>query len=243
MAHGYPDYGVSHPKEELYAGVDLAELAARLGALPRYDRLGDVIFYEDFGGDLGAWEQEDSGAGETAEVTAARKVSGSFSCRMRTAAALGSYIGLLGRFPVPFSVKYGAEWQWTLDTNMDYAYVLIDIYTGAYHLAFGIRGDIATGQNYYWGPLGAWVALPIAGVPYANDRNFIVDKFTFDISTVRYSRLLIPPLDFDLSAYPGFAFPDVVTRPRMEIRGRIYSTGLPIATSYVDSLIVTANDV
>lgn len=243
MAHGYPDYGASHPKAELYAGVDLAEVAARLGALPRYDRLGDVIFYEDFGGDLGAWEQEDSGAGETAVVTADRKVIGSFSCRLTTAAALGSYIGILGRFPVPYSVTYGAEIQWTWHANMDHAYFRVDIYTGTYHLAFGIQLDIPTGLNYYLNALGGWTAIPGAVFPYFNDRMFNVAKFTFNIATMRYSRFLIPPRLIDLSACTGFATPDLVTRPHMEGSGRIYNSGALVAVSYVDSLIITANDV
>ncbi len=242
MAHGFPDYGAAQAKAELYTGVDLAEVAARLGALSRYDRLGDVIFYEDFGGDLGALEVEDSGAGETAVVTADRKVIGSFSCRLTSAGVPGSYIGLLGRFPVPYSVMYGVEIQWTWHANMDHAYFRADIYTGAYHLAFGIQLDVPTGLNYYLNALGGWTAIPGAIFPYFDDRMFNVAKFTFNIATMRYSRFLIPPRLIDLSACIGFAVADLVTRPHMECSGRIYDNGAAITVSYVDSLIITAND-
>jgi len=243
MAHGFPDYGPSAAKEQLYAGVDLAELAARLGGLPRYDRLGDVIFYEDFDGDLGAWEVETSGAGETAVVTADRKVTGSFGCRMTSDVAAGSYIGLLGRFPVPYSVTYGLELQYTLHANLGYHYMMIDIYTGAFHLAFGIRWDLATMLNSYFNAAGGWTVMPPATLPLFDDHNFIVTKFTFDITTMRYSRLLIPPRLIDLSGFTGFAAPDLLTRPHMEARGRIYPTFPLVTVTYVDSVIITANDV
>lgn len=243
MPHGYPDFGVAAAKPELYVGFDMAELAARLGALPRYDRLGDVIFFEDFGGDLGAWEVEKSGDGSEVVVTAERKVTGSFSCRMTAGSTLDGYAGILGRFPVPYSVKYGIEIQWTWHEDMAYAYFRADVYTGQYHLAFGIKYDAATNLNYYLNAAEGWTALPGVILPYYNDRNFIVSKFTFDISTLRYSRLLIPPKLIDLSECVGYAFPDDVSRPRMECSGRIYADGATNPVSYIDSLILTANDV
>lgn len=242
MAHGYPDYGASHPKAELYAGIDMAELAARLGALPRYDRLGDVIFYEDFGGDLGAWQIETSGAGEAVVVTAERKVTGSFSCRLSCVVAAGSYAGIRWRAPVPYSIMYGVEIQWTVHADMTLGYVIVNVYTGAFHLAFGIMYDKATNLNYYFNAAGGWTAIPGLIIPYYSTYHFNVTKFTFNISTLRYSRLLTPPLITDLSACTGFAFPDMVNRPRMECAGRLYGDPATTPVSYIDNLILTAND-
>lgn len=243
MPHGLPDYGPTASKTQLYAGVDMAELAARLGALPRYDRLGDVIFYEDFCSGLGAWEIETSGLLSEVAVTAERFASGGFSCRMTAGSNLFQYAGIRGRFPVPYSVMYGIEIQYTLAAAIDYYYVLADIYTGVYHLAFGIMYDRDTNLNYYYNAVAGWTAIPGAILPYYSTYNFIATKFTFNISTLRYSRLLIPPKLIDLSSCIGFAIPDGVSRPRMECAGRIYADPATNPVSYVDSLILTANDV
>jgi len=242
MAHGLPDFGVTTSKAQLYAGVDMAELAARLGALPRYDRLGDVIFYEDFCGGLGAWETEISGLGSEVVVTAERFVTGGFSCRMTAGSNLLRYAGIRLRVPVPYSVMYGVELQRTWHADEAYEYVLIDVYTGAYHLAFGIRYDKATNLNSYYNAAGGWTAMPGVVLPYDESHNFIAAKFTFNISTLRYSRLLVPPKLIDISSYIGFAAPDGVSKPRMECAGRIYADPATNPVSYVDSLILTAND-
>jgi hypothetical protein len=243
MAHGLPDFGPTASKAQLYAGVDMAELAARLGALPRYDRLGDVIFYEDFCSDLGAWEIETSGLGSEVVVTAERFVSGGFSCRLTAGSNLLRYAGISLRAPVPYSVMYGVEVQSTMHLDMDYIYTLIDVYTGQWHLAFGVRYDKATNLNSYYNAAGGWTAIPGAILPYYDSHNFIVSKYTFNIAAGRYSRLLIPPRLIDLSGYIGYAVPDVLNRPRLEWSGRIYADLGTNPVTYIDSLILTANDI
>lgn len=243
MAHGYPDYGAAAPKEELYAGLDLAELAARLGATSRYDRLGDTLFLEGWEGDIGSWEPEIDGLGASVAVTAERKATGSFSLKMVGGSTLNRYAGIIGRLPVPYSLKYGWEWVWTLDEDMEEAYCLITIYTGALRLKFGIRYTIATEQNAYFNSGGGWTDIGAPVHPLFSSYNFIVAKFTVDISTGKYSRFLVPPMTFPIAGLSGEVVVDTLSYPRMEINGRITSDPLKNAVSYLDSFAITANDV
>jgi hypothetical protein len=237
-----PDFGVTASKEKLYAGVDVAELAARLGALPRYDRLGDVVYLEDFEGGLSAWEAETSGASAAVEWVCDRHVTGHFACKLTAGSDASRYAGIKGRFPVPFSVVYGIEICWTLHDDMDYAIVQADVYTGVYRISFGIKYDQTTLSDYYLNAAGGWTQILPQIVPYMSDRNFINTKFTFDISTQKYKRLLVTPVAYDVADKGGLIAASA-ERPRMEAWGRIYSTSGNNAYSYVDSLILTANDV
>ncbi len=241
MVHGMPDYGASTSKANLFTGVDLAEVAARLGAFSRYDRLGDVLFQEGFESGLGAWETEKSGTGAAVEIVADRHLTGGFSCKITGGSDGGRYAGIITRLPVPFSVINGFEWAWTLHADMEHAYMLVEVYTGSFIIACGLKYDIAAQQNYYYDNVAGWTAIGDPIVPLLNDRNFIVTKFTFDLPNVAYSRFLASPDTYDIKGKGGYVAVDA-TQPYMKIRGRVISQSGKNAVSYLDSLIVTSND-
>lgn len=243
MPRGLPDFGVYQAKAALASMVDSGELAARLGALSRYDRLGDVLLLEDWSGDLGAWEPETDGLGASVAVTNERKASGSFSLKLTGGSNLTRLAGLTGRLPVPYSVKTGIEWAWTIDDDVEYAHALATIYTGAYVLKFGVKYTKATEQNAYYNPADGWTDIGPPVHPYFSSYNFVVVKFTFDISTGKYSRFLVPPMTFPIEGLSGYVWPDAVSYPRMELNGRIVSDAGKNAVSYLDSFIITTNDV
>jgi len=242
MARGLPDFGVSAAKSALGGMADVGELAARLGGLSRYDRLGDVIFFEDFGGNLGAWEIEKDGTGSAVAISTDRHVSGTGSCKMTGGSDGLGYAGIRGRFPVPFSVVYGVELAWTMHDDGDYAVFGVDVYTGVYKISFAIKSDLVGLNNYYLDSAGGWTVITPVGLALFNDHNFINAKFTFNISTQTYSRFMVTPRSWDIKGKSGLVVPDAGL-PRMEGWGRIYSQPTFNAYTYVDSIILTCNDV
>lgn len=241
MARGQEDFGIYASKAALASMVDSGELAARLGALSRYDRLGDVVFVEDFCSDLGAWEAETDGLGADVDVVTSRMVSGGFSCKLTAGSNGERYAGIRGRFPVPFSVMYGVEVLVTPHEDIDYSVLMVDVYTGVYQITFGIKYGYADAENYYYNAAAGWTIIPGGLTIEENDRLFAATKFTFDISTQKYSRLLLPPRSIDLSSYSGYIYPSA-EYPRMECWGRVYSEDGKNAISYIDNVIITAND-
>jgi len=242
MPHGLPDFGASASKLELYGGVDMAELAARLGALPRYDRLGDVVFSDDFAAGINRFEAETSGAGAAVEWTSEHHVTRGFSCKLTAGSNVNRYAGIKTIVPVPFSVVYGVEIAWTSHEDMDYGIIQADIYTGVYKISFALKTDSSLFYNYYLNSAGGWTQITPQVKPYFSDLNFINSKFTFNVSTQTYSRTLVTPVTFDIKGNSGLIVPDA-GRPRMELWGRIYADAGKNPCSYVDSLILTANDV
>lgn len=242
MSHGQPDFGMYALATNIYRLTDMAELAARLGALPRYDRLGDVLFCEDFEDGIAFWEAETAGTGAAVEWVTTRRVNGGFACKLTAGSDGSMYAGIKGRFPVPFSVISGIEINWTQHDDADYGFIRVDIYTGTYKISFAIKADIATPYNYYLNSAGGWTQISPAVTPYRNDYNFVSMKLTFDVSTQKYSRFLVPPTSYDIEGNSGLVAADT-GRPRMEIWGRIYSTAGNNAYSYIDNLILTTNEV
>lgn len=251
MAHGYPDYLVASPKSKLYAGVDSAELAARLGSMARYDRYGDTVFFEGFEGDLGAWKPETSGTGASVVISAARKVTGGFSCKLTCGSDASAYarIGLF--LPHPYSLIYGVEWQQTLDSNLQYIKMRFYAYTGALSKLYSIRyfciagtyaglarsiGDI----DIYKGD-GTFQLIGNA-VPLMSTYFAMVFKVTVNVEDWKYSRLVIPPRSFDISSYEPYSVADA-TAESLEVWIEAWGKQLENAVSYVDNAIVTVNDV
>lgn len=242
MARGLPDFGVSAAKSALGGMADVGELAARLGGLSRYDRLGDVLFFEDFCGDLGAWEIEKDGTGASVDISTVRFVSGGFSCKMTGGSNGLGYAGIRGRFPVPFSVVYGVELAWTMHADGDYAVFGVDVYTGVYKISFAIKSDLVTPNNYLLNSAGGWTLIAPSELALFDDHNFINAKFTFNIVDQTYSRFMVTPRSWDIKGIAGQVALDAGL-PRMEGWGRIYSLPTFNAYTYVDSLILTCNDV
>ena len=233
-----PEDAVGNPH---YVGN--AELAVRLGSLSRYDRLGDVLSYENFSDGISKGEAETDGTGAAVEWVANRAATGGFACKVTAGSDDSRYAGIKFRVPAPFSVVHGVEMAWTLHADMDYGIIQAGIYTGAYKISFGIKLDTTTLHNYYLNSVGGWsIVQPIAAALY-NDRYFVCSKLTFDASTQKYSRLISPPGSYDIAGHGCLIIPDAVTRPHMSIWGRIYSDAGKNAYSYIDNMILTTNDV
>ncbi|GAJ17988.1 unnamed protein product, partial [marine sediment metagenome] len=55
-AHGRPDWSPNEPKETTYAIPDQGEASIRLGGISPFDRLGDVVWFDNFSNGLGIYD-------------------------------------------------------------------------------------------------------------------------------------------------------------------------------------------
>lgn len=70
MSRGSPDWGAPQANTGFILLEDLAELAARLGALSVGDRAGKVFWYDDFRHGIEAWKCVPTGTGSSVETVA-----------------------------------------------------------------------------------------------------------------------------------------------------------------------------
>lgn len=242
MSRGQKDFGAYQQKAALSTMADVGELASRLNCPSRFDRLGDVIFLEDFGNDLGSWDVSGSGTGRGVEVATERKFTGAFSCKMTGGSDDDRYANIITRMPVPFSVVYGFEAAIALDKDCDWVHFLTNIYTGTRELKAGVLFDIDLKQNYYLDYLGNWVAIGALIDHYISSHNFIIFKFTLDIANEKYSRFIVPPFSYAIADIP-FQAGGLVDNPRTQFEVRVTSDTGENAVCYLDSVIITANDI
>ena len=82
MAHGAPDNYEVKPTNITNTLQDDAELAVRLGAVSSIDRLGNVIWFDNFSNGSNSWILSGDGLGNDASVSSARYKHGGFSLKL-----------------------------------------------------------------------------------------------------------------------------------------------------------------
>jgi len=203
MPRGQKDYGALAVTETIAGLSDMGELAARLGSVVTFDRRGDVVWFDDFQGDLNKWRDEGLGTDHDAYITAEEAYRGSFSCRLITGSdgPLRASITHNERGLV-FS-KIGIEVAFTLHTDLSEFRITL-IYHG--------------GGNFYNGEI-MYLPDPVRELRYLDveedditfatgllvlglPKQYNVLKFVLDLPNAKYDRVLLNHLSYDLSDIP-----------------------------------------
>lgn len=180
----------------------LAELAVRLGSQNIYDRQGKVIFYDDFSNGINAWTPH---TGNSIQWSAARSLSGGYSCLLPiTAAVLSSTMIRYDTF-IWEEEGVGLEVAWTWDNQALRFEPAIAYAVGGVRYIAAVRftgGGAITPQIIVYAFGGQSVTLTgvydfsaFAGTP------FYRAKLVVDLHTKRYVSLRCNDLTWDLSAY------------------------------------------
>lgn len=241
MAHGVPDYGAYQGRATVHPVTDLGELAVRLGSPVAYDRLGDVIYFEDFEDGLNGWVVTTSGDFATGDVSYGRGIHGAWACHLVAGSTMGQFAQIARSFAYPVLSNLGLEFAWTVDANLLDGIAYLDIYTGVSRLRWGVRYHAPTNQNGILDASGAWVAV---GDPTPNPAGaylFIPTKLVGDPNNLAYRRFLAGPISFPC----GSTGPQVVadaSLPHLSVTLRITATPGNFATTYLDRVILTQNE-
>lgn len=109
LAPDMPDDYPWLPGSSRFPLSDMGELAARLGSPARYDRRGEVIWYDEGKNGIAPWSVFGSGAGNGAYVTCEETYMSPYAIRMKAGSDGGLYSGLV-KFLSPATVgKIGIE--------------------------------------------------------------------------------------------------------------------------------------
>lgn len=241
MAHGAPDNFDVQAKPTTFKLSDMAELAERLGAIPSLDRLGDVIFADDFKDGLVHWNTEVLGVGTTIVESGVWSMHGGWSVKVNLPADASAYARIYRSLPYPVSSRIGFEFNATSDTNLNALIGYLTFYTGAYKITFALKFDIPGGKVYYLNALGVWTLIASNVYMYYAGGLFHRGKFIVDLPNLKYLRYSISTGTVSMADLAPFITADT-TLAHMYVE--LYVTGNVSGAIevYLDSFIITQNE-
>jgi len=241
MPHGAPDFGNVRPKETTFALQDDAELAERLGAVPSLDRLGDVIFIENFEDGLTHWNTEIAGVGESITESGVWAMHGGWSIKIHLPQNSNAYAKLYRSHPYPVVSKIGFEFNATSDEHAEVFIGYITFYTNTYMIKYGVKFDVPGGKVYYLNENGLWVLIAEnVYISYANGI-FHRGKYIVNLPDLEYDRYTTSAGTTSLKGLKPLILPDT-TRSHMAIELFLQGSNLGEIDVYVDSVIITQNE-
>lgn len=202
MPHGTPDWGLVGPISIMYGLDDLAEHAARLRAVPSWDRKGHVVFSDSFREGTGAWYSQVSSADGVLCPFTERALSPPFCVKMvngsggATYARLAHYLGYAyrGRCGLEFNVAYGP----------DIEYIKCGLFSAlpTGRQLFYVRYIPATGDLAHGWDGGVWTPFANTAILAGNVWEWRNVKLVADFSTGFFDKLVLLGTVYDMSAIP-----------------------------------------
>jgi hypothetical protein len=194
-----PDWQKYLPGSERYALSDLGELAARLGSPLRFDRRGEVLWYDQFDHGLSPWTSAAFGTGGSVAISttdtfmsanAALLTAGSSSLR---AADLSKSIqqASLGKWGVEVAVAFLSDW--------DYFELVITIRDGVDFWVATVRLSLTDNELQYGLSGGGFQKVDDLLDLTSDPPIYQIIKLVFDLTTSEYVHIRLGPTEYDLS--------------------------------------------
>ncbi|GAI84369.1 unnamed protein product, partial [marine sediment metagenome] len=150
MAHGAPDNYNVQPKLTTYRLNDMAELAVRLKATHSIDRLGEVIFIEDFSNGMDNWTETLSGNNAATSLSSEKYRSRGFSAKLTGGSTESWLAGIHTYIPLPIISNIGVEASFSIDTNVSKVPIFLIYYNGSNYYSFGVQANITNKTLQYY---------------------------------------------------------------------------------------------
>ena len=242
MAHGQPDFGMYSVAATIYRLADMGELAARLGSIVTFDRRGDIVWLDDFEGDVDKWLQLPYGDNSEIVLSPDAARNGSFSAKLTTGDETNDYCRMRHYSLYPVSSRIGFEISFTCNDDLSYLYVSQRLYDGSYEhyarLLYLPPTDVLQylDENEKWQDLVT--DLDLSPFNYV----FHTVKLVIDLESHKYVRAILNDVEYDMSALSYYRTEDTTTRPDWE-QEILTITGADSNESiHVDDAIVTQNE-
>ena len=159
MVHTLPDYTSKWKMDKIFANIDDAELAARLGSQNTYDRRGNTIWMDDFEAPSLKWAKVLSGAGAAITINAEHPYRGSQHLKLVGGSTVNRRAQALKYFSYLHVSNVGAEVAFTADANVLYFILELMSFDGTYYTEVQIWVDPINDELSYLAAGGATVVF------------------------------------------------------------------------------------
>lgn len=201
--HGAPDYYQYRRDSVTYPLADLAQLAARLGAVVSFDGRGDVAWIDSFEDALVHWSATGSPAGYTAISSALYAEHDGLSAELTPAGSGANQVELEHSLPYRALSLLGFEAWWMSMGDNDSVVLGLDLYAGGRVHSFEAKADIANSRLQVRTGSTTWSTIRSGVLIAEKETMFHRMKFVLDPVNLLYSRLLFNRFeDRDLAISP-----------------------------------------
>lgn len=240
MARGQPDYGMYAPQIITANLSDMAELAARLGSIDIFDRLGKVICLDGFESPVLSWDTvELNGATVVLDSTYIKSLAQ--GVKLSVANQASSRAAIMKGFALPLSDRIGCELGFSVPDTNTYLDLILEKYDGTNLHSTQIRLDFNGGNLIYYDENG----LPqnfATGVKFSTETYIYHPiKFAVDFETDNYIRCVYGGVSYDLSSYSLESSSDN-TAPYIAIGIWLTQRVQAAASIYIDDFILTQDE-
>jgi len=242
MAHTLPDYTTKYKMAKIFANIDEAELAARLGSLTTFDRRGNVVFYEDFEGTTLKWTKIDDGAGGSLDIVDTMSLTDDQSLKVTVGSGANKKTGILRRFQQIQLKQIGFEASFTWNANLDNFAMWCYIYTGALYFYPFLDLDVAEGNLQISKAGGGFTVLDSAFSLRDDTQLFHTVKMVIDLDTGYWMRVMVDDTEYNASAVKLFDAADLVTKAHIRWALQYNTTNAAVQVVHLDRLIMTQNE-
>lgn len=204
MSHGHPDYGLEAAKQTIHAVTDYGELAAMLGSIATFDRRGDVIFLDDFEENIHKWDRTLEGDGARIGLSSTTARNGGLCCKITTGDTTGDTEQMSRYLSYPVLSKMGLEISMALHSFASPVIMQLHTDDGTTWTVGGLRYYPNTDTLQYLDSGGVYQTITNTLALYLDVHCFHTFKLVIDLVNGRYTRAIVGPHAYDLSAYPLF---------------------------------------
>lgn len=245
MVHTLADWTTKYRMVRIFANIDDAELAARLGYPGTEDRRGNVIWMDDFE-DTGSrdptihWAKSVDGLGSVA-FSPEKAWTGGSSMALVTDPSDGSETIIAKMFSHPIDSTMGAEIHVKFGDYLPIFMLNIVGYTGSAYWIAAIRYNIGTHTLEYQDKNEDWVTIPQTEYGVTLLEHWFTMKLVIDWTNKEYKRVLFGSTFIDMSGIPMQTDANA-TRKHIEVYLYLIAVGDNACSAYVDDFILTQND-
>jgi len=238
MPHGTPDWGLVGPISVLYGLDDLGEQAVRLGAVSSWDRIGHVVFADNFREGLGAWRLEGSDVTAILCLFTEWALSSPFCVKMVNGSGGAQYARMRHYFGYEYRGQVGLEFNVTLEAGTEY------LKFGAYsslttgRQIFRVRLTVGTGDVAHGSDGAGWTSFGNVGAIVANVWEWHNVKLVIDFSTGFFVRLVWEGTPINMSTIACVAL-GILGREYWDVMIENDADTAAQHQVYVDDVIVT----
>ena len=218
-----------------------AELAVRLDSTVNFDRLGNVLWKDDFEGSNLNWTVSSTGGAGTAALDTAEVLNGLKSCKVVTPGGNQNNTAIQKGFAYPRSSQIGVEVSFMPDSDLLWIELRVYVYDGAeiYQAFFRVYTK-ETYVSLFVHDLN-WVNLTPSNEVYIGGKSWHKMKMVIDYVDKTNVRVLYDNQVYDTSAYTLRHYVSG-SNPHIWVEVVCVCDSGGASTTYLDNFVLTQNE-